>query len=610
MREPSAPARFVTRLRATFARPGIDAAANQDELLVELVRMHARIIMRMPWVQSALAICVGVVVLPYVSLAAFLTWCVISIGIEVLRANYSHRLLARHDDFEPHAVHRNFVLWALAAGAAVGCGAGWCFFYLPVADQAVLGIVLFAMPAAGVAVSQSSRYIAAAYCLAILVPASGCWMAIYPHQAFSVGIMTLVYCAFIILVAVEGEQLLLRSVVIRHQRDRLVRDLEQRNADVRIAMQQAEQSALARARVLATASHDLRQPLHALSLYSAVLAAGPAPEQLREVSTNMDQIVRSLGSLLHGLLDLSRLTAGHYEPESVPIELDHVVAAVCNEYRRPAAARGLELITKLAPVRLHGDAVAISRIVRNLLDNAIKYTASGSINVEVSPLMENGAMFGLISVTDTGCGIPTEEQARVFEEFYQLDNPSRDRSRGVGLGLAIVKRLCELIRADISIDSTPQIGTTFTLRIRSGREGADAAGDTHDIADTRDLQGRTVFLVDDEVDILRSTQQLLGAWGMHTKTADGVESARRLFVDGGAPDLFITDLRLRGGESGASLAAELRNTYGNFPVLVITGEISAAAAADVETLGAALLYKPITPELLAREITRAIASSS
>jgi DNA-binding NtrC family response regulator len=166
-----------------------------------------------------------------------------------------------------------------------------------------------------------------------------------------------------------------------------------------------------------------------------------------------------------------------------------------------------------------------------------------------------------------------------------------------------------LIGADISVESTPQRGTTFTLRIRSGREGVDTRGDTNDVADTSALKGRTVFLVDDEVDILRSTQQLLGAWGMHTKTADGVESAKQLFVAGGTPDLFITDLRLRGGESGASLAVDLRKTYGCFPVLVITGEISAAAAADVEALGAALLYKPITPELLAREITRAIAST-
>ncbi len=294
------------------------------EVLIELVSLHARILRRMPWVQSVLAFGVGLFVVRHVSLLAFMIWCVASVGIESLRAFYATRVLRRAAAVDPKRVHAAFVLWALAAGAVVGVGAAFCFPRLPIAEQAGLGIVLFAMPSAGVAVSQSSRYITAAYSLSILVPATASWMLMYPEQAVSVAVMTLLYCGFIILVAVEGEQLLLRSVIIRHERDRLVRDLEQRNADVRVAMERAEQAAQSRSRVLATASHDLRQPLHALSIYSAVLAAGPEPQQLREVGANIDQIVRSLGSLLHGLLDLSRLTVGHYEPEHQRIALDGV----------------------------------------------------------------------------------------------------------------------------------------------------------------------------------------------------------------------------------------------------------------------------------------------
>jgi signal transduction histidine kinase len=153
-------------------------------------------------------------------------------------------------------------------------------------------------------VSQSSRNILAAYAMCMLLPSAATWGVVYPTQAIGVGALTILYCMVIILVAADGEKLLLRSVTIRHQRDQLVRDLEQRNSDVRVAMGEAEQSAKARARVLAAASHDLRQPLHALSVYSAVLASKPAPDLLNEVSVNIDQIVRALGNLLNGLLDL------------------------------------------------------------------------------------------------------------------------------------------------------------------------------------------------------------------------------------------------------------------------------------------------------------------
>ncbi len=584
---------------------GAEPAAYGHEVQVELVRLHARIIRRMPWVQTVLALCVGAIVLPAVPVSGYVVWCVVSIGVESLRARFATHVLRAHEIIDSTRAHRAFVAWALCAGAAVGIGAALCFAYLPIEAQAVLGIVLFAMPAAGVAVSQSSRYIAAAYCLSILLPAATSWMILHPQQAIAVGVMTLVYCTFIILVSVEGELLLLRSVIIRHERDRLVRDLEQRNADVRIAMERAEVAAQSRARVLATASHDLRQPLHALSIYSAVLAAGPAPEQLREVGANVDQIVRSLGSLLHGLLDLSRLTVGHYEPERQHVSLDAVIDGVCAEYRRAAADKNLAFRVTLSPIRLLGDAVAIGRIVRNLLDNAIKHTASGKI--EVMATVE--ASCAVVTVSDTGPGISADQHARVFEEFYQLDNPGRDRNRGVGLGLAIVKRLCELIGAEIAIESSPGVGSTFRLKLRDVLSAAQHVEPAPAADELLALKDQSVYVIDNENDILHSTQHLLGAWGMRVRIANSVDAAEHLFRDAGVPALMITDLRLRGAENGVELAGRLRESFADFPVLVITGEVSAIAVEQVDQLGATLLYKPITPESLRRAIAKAFVTS-
>jgi signal transduction histidine kinase/ActR/RegA family two-component response regulator len=581
-------------------------SAYSREVLIELVSLHARILRRMPWLQALLAFGVGLFVLRHVPFSAFALWCAISIGVEFLRARYAAGVMRRSAEIDPGRVHTAFVLWALAAGSAVGVGAALCFSSLPIFGQAFLGVILFAMPAAGVAVSQSSRYIVAAYSLSMLIPAAASWMFLHTDQALAVGVLTLLYCGLIILVAVEGDQLLLRSVIIRHERDRLVRDLELRNADVRAAMERAEQAAQSRARVLATASHDLRQPLHALSIYSAVLAANPEPAQLREVGANIDQIVRSLGSLLHGLLDLSRLTAGHFVPERKRIALDLVVAAICAEYQRTAAEKNLILRTDTEPVHLLGDAVAIGRIVRNLVDNAVKYTETGAVTVAVGVEGEGDAAVALVSVSDSGVGIPAEEQVRIFEEFYQLDNPGRDRSKGVGLGLAIVKRLCELIDAEVNVDSVAGQGTNFRVRMRGVLAESARAAPLQELNNWPELRGRSVYLVDDEVDILRSTQQLLTIWGMHVCSADSVAAAEQLFASGGAPELFITDLRLRGEENGAELAARLQHKYPRLPTLIITGEISAAASRQVEQLGAVLLYKPLTAESLRRAISRAI----
>jgi signal transduction histidine kinase len=420
-------------------------------------------------------------------------------------------------------------------------------------------------------------------------------------------VLTTLLCTVLILVAADGDKLLLRSILIRHDRDRLVRDLEQRNADVRAAMELAEQSAQARARVLAAASHDLRQPLHALSVYSAVLAARPSPDTLSEVSHNIDQIVRALGNLLNGLLDLSRLSAGYYVPERHAVSLDTLVSGVCAEYRSPAAQKGLVITEELTPVRLMGDPVAIGRIIRNLMDNAVKYTDAGAIRVGIQVQLRGGDTWAAISVCDTGRGIPAAEQRRVFEEFYQLDNPGRDRSKGVGLGLAIVQRLCELIGADVTLESKVGDGTCFRLALpvvapvaAPHKEAAVAAAESS-------LISKRVYVVDDERDILTSMRTLLTLWGIDVATAGTPDEATRLFDTQGPPNLMIVDLRLGAQEHGADLAWRLQQVYGTFPILIITGETSSDALLQANEKNYTLLQKPIAPEVLRSAIVAAVA---
>jgi two-component system, sensor histidine kinase len=585
------------------------SSETHHEMLIELLGLHSKAMLRMPWVQAALVLGLGLFIYPHVNRGLLLGWGLLCIGVELLRSRYAAGVLRHGNEISPKRVHAAFVALAALAGAAISIGAVLFLPRLPVWDQALFGATLLAIPSAGVAVSQSSRYIVGAYASSILVPAATTWGLLYPSQALGVAILIGVMLVVLVLVAADGEKLLSRSVDIRHERDRLVRDLEQKNAEVQSAMAQAAQSAQARSRVLAAASHDLRQPLQALSVYSAVLGSKPAPELLDEVSGNIDQIVRSLGNLLNGLLDLSRLSAGYYMPEHRNLSLEVLVAGVCAEYQQPAAQKDLSLTLELTPIRVLGDPVAIERIARNLVDNAIKYTERGEVRVTTRREFLGSVPLAVLSVTDTGKGIPPSEQGRIFEEFYQLDNPGRDRSKGVGLGLAIVQRLCELIGAKISVESVLGQGSCFRVSIPAILGEASLPEPLPQRAEDASLREKRVYVVDDEFDILNSMRILLGVWGVRVETADSASSAYRIFEKHGPPDLLIIDLRLGEGEHGARLADRLQKIHGPFPVLIITGETSSEALRQANERSYTSLQKPITPEVLRRAIVAATATS-
>jgi len=271
------------------------------------------------------------------------------------------------------------------------------------------------------------------------------------------------------------------------------------------------------------------------------------------------------------------------------------------------AEKKLTLIRHLAPVTLRGDAVATGRIARNLLDNAIKYTEEGGLRVETR--VEGGR--AVLCIADSGKGIPEAEHHRIFEEFYQLDNPGRDRTRGVGLGLTIVQRLCELLEAKVTVDSAPGRRARFTVALPGLIDHPETANSMNAGFEAEQLasvlDGTTIYVVDDEIDIRKSMCALLEMWGMVVKTADSPLEADALFTLHGAPEVLIADLRFGSGEHGAAMSDRLRVAYGQFPVLIITGETASDALRQANAEGYVVLQKPIAPEALHAAITAAIA---
>jgi CheY-like chemotaxis protein len=308
------------------------------------------------------------------------------------------------------------------------------------------------------------------------------------------------------------------------------------------------------------------------------------------------QPVTIFGSLLHGLLDLSSFATGHFVPQLQFVALDKIVASVCDEYERPAIDKGLKFIRRLQAIGLISDPVVIGRIVRNLVDNAIKYTDEGEICVELQHHDEGSDRSAVLTVADTGRGIPESEQARIFEEFYQLDNPGRDRTKGVGLGLAIVQRLCEAVGTRIEVQSEHNKGSTFLLRFSGALESSASHQAKNSAPQFSVLNSRRVYVIDDEIDVVRSMTQLLKVWGADVLVPDSVGQVDELFAAHGPPHLLITDYRLGQAESGAALAARLRNEYGAFPVVVITGDVGLQLSTRDDPHEFVVAFKPVTAE--------------
>ena len=302
---------------------------EQRELLNELLTLHARILLRMPAFQMLLIGAMGWIALPDISGPLFAAWATSALAAEVLRSGVAHWALRRLPVSAPQRLYRGFIALDAVSGLAVGSAAALFLPHVPLLSQMLIEIVLFAVAAAGTAVTVSSAFMPAAYSSMVLIGASGTWVFLHPGMAPLVIVLTLAYWIFLIAVARDSEGLLLRSIRIRHERDQALQSLERSDAELRAAHEQIGRAMQARNRVMAAASHDLRQPLQALSIYSAVLATHPQPQTMTVVGKNIENIVRDLGEILDELLDLSSLASGSYRLQQTVFALDEAIDGVC-----------------------------------------------------------------------------------------------------------------------------------------------------------------------------------------------------------------------------------------------------------------------------------------
>ena len=398
----------------------------------------------------------------------------------------------------------------------------------------------------------------------------------------AIGLGTLAFLPLVLRYAARLCRALRASIEVRLQNSQLVEEL-------RAQKKAAEEANVAKSRFLAVASHDLRQPLHALELFVQALEDTPLPAHAHQLVGNVRRSVDSMEELFDALLDISRLDAGAVRARVDTIALAEVFERLAFEYAPVAKQKGLALRVMNTSLYVRSDPTLLARIVRNLLANAVRYTERGRVTIGCRRRGEQVS----IEVWDTGPGIPAEKFAEVFQEFAQLGNPERDRRKGLGLGLAIVERLAKLLGHGLELHSTSGKGSVFAVTVARGRHEDHAILDpVAEITARFDLTGRLALVVQSDLAGREDLKELLTNWRCEVLlAASGAEMLAYLGGLGRPPDLIIADGPAP-AENGTADVEMLRNEFNaDVPALLLSTATGPAVLVE-DRNGVPVLRRP------------------
>ncbi len=366
-----------------------------------------------------------------------------------------------------------------------------------------------------------------------------------------------------------------------------------------------EAASLAKTRFLAAASHDLRQPVQALMMYTASLKLEPVTEAQHALISRVDESVTALARMFDGLLDISRLDAGVVATHTRQLNLASLAQRLADENGALAAAQGLTARLRLprgvarAAIVTRSDPMMLERCLRNLLDNARKYTPSGGLVLAIRPRDAAGQALWRIEIRDTGIGIHPQHQVQVFDEFFQVDADTRraDEARGMGLGLAIVQRMVRLLGHDLGLQSRAGFGTRVWIDVPRLAPIAPDIGAAPD-SGVQGFAPLRVAVIEDDAAVRNAISALLMRWGHRVYAGRTAAEALATWRSQGGAALHavITDLRLGTGGDGLAMVAQLRQEMGDaLPALVVTGESAPEALQRLRDSGLPWLPKPVPP---------------
>ncbi len=499
------------------------------------------------------------------------------------------RRLGIEDHDAPHWARQAFVQ-TLAHGL---CWGAYSLVAFPASAtyQSLLVAFMYGLVAGGVVVDGPHFRTFVAFALPTLLPViarcfvEGTTVSIASGAAGLVGLGQSLFAAH------GSSRVNQQAILARFENQDLLEELSRQKEQAFLDRSRAEAANQEKSRFLAAASHDLRQPMHALRLFaSAALGAGSDAEK-RQIIEGIDASVSSLSALFDSLLEVSRLDAGALEPRLASLRLRPWLTELVAEHASAADEKRVRLRLRASDLIVRTDAVLLGRLLRNLLSNALRYTEQGGVLVACR---RRGNKVRL-EVWDTGVGIAPELQAQVFDEFFQIGNPERDRRHGVGLGLSIVARIAALLGYRVELSSRVGKGSRFAVELPA-HDAPESEKPLRTLSADGALLGLLVVVIDDEPEILAAMSLWLRQYGCHVVAAESLARAQELLrASGDTPELLITDYRLRDGETGLGAARALREEHGaTLPVLVVTGD----STVDVSSANLKLLKKPVGREQL------------
>lgn len=365
----------------------------------------------------------------------------------------------------------------------------------------------------------------------------------------------------------------------------------------------AEQANSAKTRFLAAASHDLRQPIHALGLLFATLAERINNTETEELLESIEESIDAVESMLNSLLDISKLDAGIVHPKIDRVHMWPLLRRLDTEFQPLAKETGNTLRIRSTDLVVKTDAAMLEQVLANLISNAVRYTEKGRILVATR---RRGDTLR-IEIYDTGSGIAEDQFDNIFLEFHQLGNPERDRRRGLGLGLAIVKRAVEILGHPLEVRSVLGKGSRFSVTVPLAARKSDQR-DAPAAAPGNEIEGRRVLVLDDDISVLEAMRGLLIRWGCEVIAVPSLGDAEQsLRETPAAPDIMIVDYRLSGAASGLDAIKSLEALSGTrIPALVVTGDTAPDRLQEAKASGYPLLHKPVKPANLRTAMRRLV----
>ncbi len=525
----------------------------------------------------------------FVPHASLLVWhgCVLAMLAARLAVYRSFR-----GAFDPEKLDR-YKLFVIIGSASAGIIWGWAglLMFVPGNMSYQLLILLALLAMTGGSAFSLSIYLPAffAFVPITLLPIMVMFFVSGEGIHASLGAVTLVFLVALTLFNIKINRSLIEGLKLRYENLELI---EQLKAQTR----EAERANRAKSKFLAAASHDIRQPLYALTLFTAALDETLESTESRRLLERIDASVKSLKDLLDTLLDISKLDAGVINAKKIDFPLADLLVPLANDFNPLAAQKGLEISWQSADYAVHSEPGLLGQILRNFLSNAIRYTESGSVRVTCNA--RDDAI--TIGITDTGPGIATGEQEVIFEEFHQLGNPERDRNRGLGLGLSIAQRAANLLDHKIAIHSRTGYGTTFSVTVDKAAQMPTAGVTQAEITVKPRLNDQLVVVIDDEESIRAGLENLLHLWGCTVLVgADDEDIIAQLGNKARQPDAIICDYRLRNHRNGLqAIAAIHRYCQCAVPAVIVTGEIAVEQLSELDNSGFQVLHKPVAPAKL------------